>query len=134
MLRRSKIKYLVKGDVCMNKIKISKNFSLHEFECKDGSHLVKVDEELIDKLQQLRDLIGKPIPIHSGYRTPEYNKKVGGATKSQHLLGKAADISVNGISSEKLAELAEKVGFNGIGIYKTFVHCDVRGYKAHWRG
>jgi uncharacterized protein YcbK (DUF882 family) len=116
----------------MNKIKISKNFSLHEFECKDGSNLVKIDEELIEKLQQLRDRIGLPITVHSGYRTPEHNKKVGGSPNSQHLEGKAADISVKGWTPKKLAELTEIVGFNGIGIYETFVHVDVRGKKARW--
>jgi uncharacterized protein YcbK (DUF882 family) len=118
----------------MNKIKVSENFSLHEFQCKDGSQLVKIDERLVEKLQKLRDMIGKPIVIHSGYRTPEYNKKVGGANESQHMEGTAADISIAGLSPEKVAELAEKVGFNGIGIYKTFTHVDVRSSKARWRG
>jgi uncharacterized protein YcbK (DUF882 family) len=116
----------------MNKIKISKNFSLHEFECKDGSNLVKVDEKLIELLQQLRDRVELPIIVHSGYRTPEHNNEVGGSPKSQHLEGKAADISVKGWTSKKLAELAEVIGFNGIGIYDTFVHVDVRDKKARW--
>jgi uncharacterized protein YcbK (DUF882 family) len=120
----------------MNKIKVSENFSLHEFQCKDGSELVKVDEKLVEKLQKLRDMVGKPIVIHSGYRTPEYNKKVGGANESQHVEGTAADISIKGMNVEDLAKLAEKIGFDGIGIYvkQSFVHVDVRGYKARWRG
>ncbi|MFZ5969326.1 MAG: YcbK family protein [Bacillota bacterium] len=116
----------------MNRIKLSKNFSLHEFECKDGSHLVKVDEELLDKLQKLRDMLGKPVIVVSGYRTPEYNQKVGGATKSLHLEGKAADIKVSGITPKKLAEYAEKIGFRGIGIYASFVHVDIRVTPAKW--
>jgi uncharacterized protein YcbK (DUF882 family) len=116
----------------MNKIKISTNFSLHEFQCKDGSNLVKLDEKLLEKLQQLRDKLGKAIVIHSGYRTPEYNKKVGGSPNSQHLLGKAADISVAGMTPKQLAALAEQIGFDGIGIYSTFVHVDVRGTRARW--
>lgn len=116
----------------MNNIKISKNFSLHEFQCKDGSELVKLDEKLITKLQQLREKIGKPISVHSGYRTPAYNKKCGGSPKSQHMEGTAADISVVGIVPKKLAELAEAIGFDGIGIYPTFVHVDVRGFRARW--
>jgi uncharacterized protein YcbK (DUF882 family) len=119
----------------MNKIKVSENFSLHEFQCKDGSQLVKVDERLVEKLQKLRDMVGKPIIIQSGYRTPEYNKKVGGAADSQHVKGTAADISIKGMNVEDLAMLAEKVGFDGIGIYtkQGFVHVDVRGYKSRWR-
>jgi uncharacterized protein YcbK (DUF882 family) len=116
----------------MNKLKISKNFSLHEFACKDGSNLVKLDEKLIELLQQLRDRAGLPVTVHSGYRTPEHNKEVGGSPKSQHLEGKAADISVKGWTPKKLAELAEIIGFNGIGLYETFIHVDVRNKKARW--
>lgn len=118
----------------MNNIQISKNFKLKEFECKDGSQLVKIDSQLLYKLQALRDLIGKPIIINSGYRTKEYNKRVGGSPNSQHLKGKAADIKVKGIKPADLAKKAEKVGFDGIGIYKTFIHVDTRGYKARWNG
>ena len=118
----------------MNNIQISKNFKLKEFQCKDGSQLVKVDSQLLNRLQRLRDLVGKPIIITSGYRTISHNKKVGGSKNSLHLQGKAADIKVNGIDPGQLSKQAEKVGFNGIGIYKTFIHVDTRGYKARWNG
>ncbi len=118
----------------MNNIQISKNFKLKEFQCKDGSYLVKIDSRLLEKLQKLRDLIGKPIIITSGYRTPEYNKKVGGVKNSYHLHGKAVDIKVNGISPRELSKYAEKVGFNGIGIYENFIHLDIRPVKTIWYG
>ena len=118
----------------MNNIQISKNFKLKEFQCKDGSQLVKIDSELLDKLQKLRDEIGKPIIINSGYRTEEYNKKVGGAKKSYHMQGKAVDIRVNGMKPKEIAKVAEKIGFNGVGVYKNFLHVDVRRIKAVWRG
>jgi len=116
----------------MNKIKISENFSLHEFECRDGSNLVKLDEELIDKLQKLRALVGKSIIVNSGYRTPEYNSKIGGAPKSQHMEGKAADIRVTGVTPVQVAKLAKQVGFRGVGIYDTFTHVDVRPTPTEW--
>jgi zinc D-Ala-D-Ala carboxypeptidase len=116
----------------MNNIKISDNFSLHEFQCKDGSQLVKIDERLLVLLQTLRDKVKKPIEIVSAYRTPEYNKKIGGAPKSQHVEGKAVDIKIKGITPKEVAKLAEEVGFDGIGIYPTFTHCDTRGTKARW--
>lgn len=116
----------------MNNFNISKNFKLKEFECKDGSHLVKVDDELLQKLQKLRNRIKKPIIINSGFRTEEWNKKVGGSPRSQHLQGKAVDIRVYGIKTTELAKYAEEIGFDGIGIYKNFIHVDVRGYKARW--
>lgn len=116
----------------MNKIMVSKNFSLHEFECKDRSHLVKIDEELIEKLQKLRDMLGKPIIVNSGYRTSEYNKRIGGALKSQHMLGTAADIRVSKMAPSEVAKYAQQVGFRGIGIYDTFVHVDTRPNTARW--
>jgi uncharacterized protein YcbK (DUF882 family) len=116
----------------VNNIKISPNFSLHEFQCKDGSQLVKIDERLLVLLQHLRDKVQKPISIVSGYRTPEYNKKIGGAPKSQHMAGTAADIKIDGLTPKEVAKLAEEIGFDGIGAYKTFTHVDVRGFKARW--
>ena len=118
----------------MNNIQISKNFKLKEFQCKDGSQLVKIDSELLQKLQQLRDLIGKPIMVNSGYRTPEYNKRVGGAKNSYHMQGKAVDIKINGLGPKEIAKKAEKIGFNGVGIYKNFVHLDIRPVKTKWYG
>lgn len=118
----------------MNRIKISKDFSLHEFQCKDGSGLVKVDSGLLDKLQQLRDRLGLPMTINSAYRTPEHNKKVSGATNSQHLLGKAVDISIlnQKLDIETIRDLADAIGFTGIGIYDTFIHLDVRDTPNKW--
>jgi zinc D-Ala-D-Ala carboxypeptidase len=117
----------------MNNVRISTNFKLYEFECKDGSHLVKVDENLVEKIQKLRDYLGKPIIVVSGYRTPEYNKLIGGAPKSQHMQGKAADIKVTGVSPYEVAKAAKTIGFNGIGIYPTFTHIDVRATKSYWK-
>jgi uncharacterized protein YcbK (DUF882 family) len=120
----------------MNNIKISNNFNLQEFQCKDGSCMVKVDERLLEKLQQLRDRFNKPIQIVSAYRTPDYNKKVGGAAKSQHMEGKAADIKINGVTPMQVALEAVKLGFHGIGVYthdgNYFTHVDVRDYQSYW--
>ncbi len=117
----------------VNDIQISKNFKLREFECREGQE-VKLDPELLQKLQALRDKVGKPIVITSGYRTPTYNKKIGGAPKSQHVEGKAADIWINGLSPKQVAKLAEEVGFRGIGTYSTFTHVDTRKTPARWNG
>lgn len=116
----------------MNDFNISKNFKLREFACKDGSNLVKVDSELLVKLQKLRDRIKKPIIITSGYRTESHNKKVGGSKNSQHLYGKAVDIKVSGMTPQTLLKHAESVGFNGIGLYKWGIHVDVRKNRARW--
>ena len=117
--------------------KLSKNFTLSEFACNDGSKEITIDYELIDKLQQLRDMLGKPIKVTSGYRTVAYNKKCGGIATSNHLIGKAADIKVSGMTPLELAKVADKIGFKGIGVYPTFTHVDTQGStngkKIYWK-
>lgn len=116
--------------------KLSENFKVKEFACKDKSDPIFISMELIEVLQAIRDHFGKAVTINSGYRTPTHNKKEGGATYSQHLYGMAADIKVTGIKPKAVAEYAEKLLPNrgGIGIYKNFVHIDVREKKSRWNG
>ena len=105
---------------------------------------------LIEALEDLRERIGKPVRIISGYRCPEYNRRVGGAPRSQHLLGRAADVRVLGLPDFGIHEIvdaiyADKLYFypfarGGIGVYteQNFVHLDVRGEyggrTARWHG
>ncbi len=118
-------------------IQLTKNFKLSEFICKDGSNEVLLEDDLLQKLQVLRDELGKPVIVISAYRNEKYNKLVGGAPKSQHLYGKAADIKVPGVSPLQVAKIANKLGFNGIGVYthngNSFTHVDVRDYKSYWQ-
>lgn len=119
----------------MNNFQLTNNFNLQEFECSHPEHRhVRVDESLVKKLQQLRDTLGVPLIINSAYRCLERNKQVGGAEKSQHLYGTAVDISMKtiNISIEEVAKLAEDIGFDGIGLYNTFIHLDTRGTPARW--
>lgn len=115
--------------------KLSTNFSVREFACKDGSDSIVIDHDLVNLLQKIRDHFGKAITINSAYRNAAYNKKIGGASKSQHVYGKAADIVVSGVSPEKVAQYAEYLMPNkgGIGLYPTFTHVDVRTARARWK-
>ena len=116
---------------------LSKNFKVREFRCKDGSDVIFVSPELVEVLQKLRDHFGKPVNINSAYRTPPYNKKVGGASYSQHLYGTAADIkTISGTTPKKMAAFVETLLPNtgGIGIYSWGIHVDVRKEKARWNG
>ena len=123
-------------------MQLEKNFSLHEFRCKDGTDVpdefMSNVRQLCMNLQTLRDYIDKPIIVISGYRSPEYNKKIGGAKKSQHMLAKAADIIVSGMTSLEIRDIIiklikeGKMDPGGVGIYPTFVHYDVRGRNARW--
>tara|TARA_B100000212_G_scaffold47996_1_gene30951 strand:+ start:616 stop:1002 length:387 start_codon:yes stop_codon:yes gene_type:complete len=123
-------------------MQLEKNFSLHEFRCKDGTDVpdefMSNVRQLCMNLQTLRDYIDKPIIVISGYRSPEYNKKIGGVKKSQHMLAKAADIIVSGMTSLEIRDIIiklikeGKMDPGGVGIYPTFVHYDVRGRNARW--
>jgi murein L,D-transpeptidase YcbB/YkuD len=115
---------------------LSKNFKVKEFKCKDGSDEVKVDEGLVEVLQKIRDYFSKAITVVSDYRTPAYNKRIKGASKSQHLYGRAADIQVAGVKPRTVAEYAESIGVKGLGLYDYssggFVHVDTRANRARW--
>jgi uncharacterized protein YcbK (DUF882 family) len=116
--------------------KLSTNFRVREFACTDGSDPIFIDSELVAVLQKIRTHFGKAVTINSAYRTPSKNKACGGALYSQHLYGRAADISVSGVSPAKVATYAESIlgGKGGIGIYATFTHIDVRAQKSRWKG
>lgn len=116
---------------------ISEHFKVKEFAQKDfRCDKVIVDTELIDVLEDIRAHFNKPVIVTSGYRTPEYNAKIGGVKNSQHTKGTAADIKVSGIPAREIQKyLKHKYPDKyGIGSYLTFTHIDVRAKKARWRG
>ena len=108
---------------------ITKHFAKAEHACKCGN----CDEQLLDiklyqRLELLRTRIGnRPIKINSGYRCPTHNEAVGGTKGSQHCLGRAADIAIpEKYAPIEFGAIADLCGFTGIGIYKSWVHVDVR--------
>ena len=121
--------------------KLSPSFTVREFRCRDGTDTIMVDEGLVVLLQCIREHFGKPITITSGYRTAAHNAKVGGSKSSQHLLGRAADIQVAGVSPDAVAAYAESLmpTWGGVGRYpvkagraKGWVHVDTRANKSRW--
>lgn len=123
-------------------MQLTKNFKSEEFSCKDGTPvpatLLPNVKELANNLQIIRDYYNKPIVINSGYRTPVYNKKVGGAPASQHLYAMAADIRIAGVTAIQLYKLIEKliaekkIHNGGLGLYNSFVHYDIRATPGRW--
>lgn len=110
------------------------NFKIKEFACKDGSDEIKIEDELVEKLQIIRSYYNSPVTINSAYRTPSWNAAVGGVKNSNHVLGKAADIRVKGHTPNEVAAFAKKIGFRGVGLYKDFVHVDTRATVSYWNG
>ena len=124
-------------------MKLTKNFQLSEFACNDGSPVpeskicnVKV---LALNLQVLREALGESITINSAYRSPSWNKKVGGAKNSMHLQAKAADLTTRNLTPKQLHTKIEaliKSGDmqnGGLGLYNSFVHYDI-GPVRRWKG
>ena len=115
-------------------MRLSKHFKTREFACKDGCGEHEVLPELIDVLEDVRNHFDRPVIITSGRRCVVHNKRAGGAPKSQHLLGTAADIRVQGIDPSQVYKyLDEKYrGKFGVGKYASFTHIDVRSKQARW--
>lgn len=139
-------------------VRLSKNFWLSEFQCKCGDcEFGRKPEDvrllLVDGVQLMRDYLGVPIYIvhrlpgvstrledrfyraGSGCRCAAHNRAVGGASRSRHVLGEAADCW--GPPVEDLFDAALRVPQfekGGIGKYPKaqFVHVDVRRYRARW--
>jgi uncharacterized protein YcbK (DUF882 family) len=92
-----------------------------------------MDKAFIQRLEALRQDWGKALSPTSGARCKFWNRIVGGAEHSQHLVGHAADFTFGDRSTvEKFAALAEKHGFNGIGTGSSLVHIDDREVPARW--
>lgn len=117
-------------------VQLSPNFNEWEFRCGLGQPCcgrVILHPVLVQRLQMLRDRLGRPITINSGYRCPAYNQRIGGAPQSLHMQGMAADIVVAGVPPVQVAAAAEQVGFGGIKAYTGmgFTHVDI-GPHRRW--
>jgi len=121
-------------------MKLSTNFSTDERNiccphCR-CFRFTKQSERQVRMIQKLRDKVGMPLSVNSWYRCKEHNAKVGGAKASKHLLGIATDIRARrgSLRRKLIVAAAKKIGFKGIGYYKTFVHLDSRPTRATWKG
>lgn len=88
---------------------------------------------LAPKLQEVRNHYGRPIIITSGWRSQRVNRLVGGASRSQHLVGKAADIVVLGVSPKEVQRYLGSRWEGGLGYGRTFTHLDIRPWRARFR-
>ena len=112
--------------------RIAEHFVDVEFRCPCCGQL-EFSRVLLGKLDHLRNRLGVPLYVTSGFRCEKYNNLIKGSKDSQHMLGKAADVCTT-LALVELLEAANEVGFMGIGVYpkKHFLHLDVRDTPARW--
>jgi zinc D-Ala-D-Ala carboxypeptidase len=108
------------------------SFSPAEIACR-GTGAIRINTEAMDKLQALRDRLGKPMIVRSAYRSPEHNRAVGGAPASKHMQGTAFDIAMANHDPVAFEAAARAVGFLGFGYYPRsgFMHIDL-GPARSW--
>jgi uncharacterized protein YcbK (DUF882 family) len=121
---------------------VTEDFKYYEFDCSCGRQTCTetlIAEELVQKLQRLRELTSYPIAITSGYRCEgkqEDLRRAGYETAkgvSSHQLGLAVDIVCGAYDGKQLADLAQRAGFQNIGAARRFIHVDVRpGGPRRW--
>lgn len=110
---------------------LSEHFTAAELASKDGAKELLISLELLEVLEEIREHFNKPVIVNSGYRTPAWNTKVGGAGNSYHCKGMAADIRIKGVSTDEIAKYTSEYmkDHGGVIRYTNFVHVDVReGY------
>ena len=115
-------------------MQLTKNFSYQELCCPCCERL-EIDEQFLTALQEIRDAVGRPFKINSGYRCESHNMLIGGARTSKHLLGCAVDISTGNWAASDLHYLIFEITSyhsddhelnTGLGIYPYHIHFDLR--------
>jgi len=95
----------------------------------------RVKPQVVTGLEGISQAVGYQLQVTSAYRSPEYNRSVGGARNSQHVQGNAVDIVQTGLSNaqrQAFIQAAIDNGFTAIGVYNTFTHVDIRGARVAW--
>ena len=111
------------------------HFTPQELACRCGGRYCAGEywhsPDFLNALEALRAEAGRPLVINSGHRCQVWNTYVGGARFSMHR-SIAADIALAGHDRHALLAAAERQGFTGLGLGKTFLHLDRRAKPARW--
>lgn len=108
-------------------LSVAPNFVLGEYLYDWKGRYGVMQTHVVDAMQAVRDAVGGPVTVNSGYRSPAYNASVGGASSSRHMYGDACDIDVADMSAEALADICDALGADYVATYDTgHTHCDWR--------
>jgi uncharacterized protein YcbK (DUF882 family) len=115
----------------INDFRLSPHFKLCEFQCRCCG-AVRLSPELLGLLEDLRAEWGAPLIITSGFRCAARNRAVGGANRSMHLDGRAADVFARPSAQLSLRRGAERLGFSEIicGGRRNYIHLAAGGAFA----
>ena len=105
-------------------VHVTKNITVWELRSRDGADIVKQDYVVVCIAQYAREVYGRAFNINSAYRTISWNKKVGGASGSKHLISCTIDGWIAGVKQQDLANLFYSMGLVRVGVYDSFVHFD----------
>lgn len=102
---------------------MSRHFSDDEMRCKCGCGQCLMDPNFLKLLDLIRDDVGEPLGVVSGYRCDKHDQEVNG--DGNHPTGEAVDIAAPLSRIRfKIISAAIKRGIKRIGIAKTFLHLD----------
>ena len=106
----------------------AKYFSESEMACKCGCGQSPMDQDFMDKLDELREAYGKPMRITSGYRCPDHPIEAKKSKPGAHSSAKACDIGADRADAHEILRLAFTLGFKRIGVQQKgsgrFIHLD----------
>lgn len=105
---------------------MAKYFHSSEFlKCTPSCTIFQMDDEFLERLDELREKAGIPLVLNSAYRSKAYEKSKGREGTSSHCEGKAVDIRCNSYENRyKIIKAAIECGFTRIGVGKTYIHVD----------
>jgi uncharacterized protein YcbK (DUF882 family) len=112
--------------------KLSEHFKRSEFRCKCGCGADTVDYELLRVCEEVREYTGAPVRVMSGHRCKKHNSAVGGAKRSQHLYGRAADLQVDNPKDVYDYLNTKYPNTYGLGLYARMVHVDTSSRRTRW--
>lgn len=118
-----------------------KHFKPSEFDCRCGCGRNEMQPDFVETLDDLRERLGFPLVVTSGYRCPDHNERISTTGRDgPHTTGRAVDLAVSGERAFKLLRQCTLGGWmSGIGLKQhgahetRFIHLDDLAPPGHPR-